>query len=371
MARRPLEEDYEKRCKSMMQQFLVPYFGKMRMDRITEEEIDFWLVNFIDREKRKNTRNVTQKDAAALVPKKLKASYGNIVFGVLRLMLKQAVKRHIIPYSPADNVEKLQAEKKQIEILTLAECKELFAPKPKALPAVEVKAIPAGVPARFDRKGFALETAKMANLVAACTGMRIGEVLGLKGEYVFADYIRVNGQYKTSGYGPTKTRTKRNIPLSPAIMDGLRKLVAINGNGYLFSVNGGAKPITRYYFNKYLTSGLKDIGIEGEEKKRRNLTPHAWRHFLNTALRSKGITDAKVQSITGHQTQEMTDHYTHFNNAEFADVREVQNTLFLSDGQTVKAADEGGNEKISKVSPRALMRMRRRNHPAGGMRKAR
>jgi integrase len=59
------------------------------------------------------------------------------------------------------------------------------------------------------------------NFLAACTGMRIGEVLGLRGECVFADFIRVQGQHGQSGYGPTKTRTTRNIPLSPAIMDGL------------------------------------------------------------------------------------------------------------------------------------------------------
>jgi hypothetical protein len=51
--------------------------------------------------------------------KKLKASYVNVVFGVLRLMLKQAVKRHIIPFNPADNAEKLTEEPKQVEILAV------------------------------------------------------------------------------------------------------------------------------------------------------------------------------------------------------------------------------------------------------------
>jgi integrase len=269
-------------------------------------------------------------------------------------MLKQAVKRHIIPYNPADNVEKLVAEPKQVEILTIAEFKEMA--KPKALPALPLEA-----QTEFDVKGFSLELAKMANFLAACTGMRIGEVLGLRGEFVFADFIRVQGQYGQSGYGPTKTRTTRNIPLSPAIMNGLRRLAEINGDGYLFSTDGGAKPITRYYFNKYLAMALAGIGIDAEEKKRRNLTPHAWRYFLNTNLRVKGVPDAKVQSITGHKSQRMTDRYTIFYTEEFTEVRAIQDTLLLPEGQ--EAASGGGTAK-TKRRPRPARRGMGGNHRA-------
>ena len=103
-------------------------------------------------------------------------------------MLKQAVKRHIIPFNPADNVEKLTTEPKHVGILTIAEFREMAKPKPKALPA-----LPLGEQAEFDVKGLSMELAKMANFLAACTGMRIGEVLGLRGECVFADFIRVEG----------------------------------------------------------------------------------------------------------------------------------------------------------------------------------
>jgi integrase len=166
--------------------------------------------------------------------------------------------------------------------------------------------------------------------------MRIGEVLGLRGDCVFADFIRVQGQYGRRGYGPTKTRSARSIPLTPQIMDGLHKLAEANGNEYLFSSDGGATPISRYYFNKYLTGALASIGIDGAEKKKRNLTPHAWRHFLNTNLRASGVVDAKVQSITGHKSQSMTDRYTHFYSEEFNEVRNIQETLLLPEEQEAK-----------------------------------
>ena len=352
LARKNLSTAYEEHSRRMMEMFLVPYFGKVRLDRITDEDIDTWLVNFVVREKRRAVKKIAPDNTdSALAPKKLKPSYANIVFGVLRLMLKQAVKRHIIPFNPADNVDKLTTEPKQVEILTIAEFREMVNPKPKApqrgatLPAPSLEA-----QAEFDVKGFSLELAKMANFLAACTGMRIGEVLGLRGEFVFADFIRVQGQYGPSGYGPTKTRTSRNIPLTPAIMDGLRRLAEINGNGYLFSTDGGAKPITRYYFTKYLATALEEIGIDADEKKRRNLTPHAWRYFLNTNLRARGVADAKVQSITGHKSQSMTERYTQFYTEEFTEVRNIQDTLLLPEGQEA-TADSGTNKTKRRPKP--------------------
>jgi integrase len=342
LARKILSTAYEDYSRRMMEMFLIPYFGKMRLDRITDEDIDTWLVNFVMREKRRSAKKIAPDSTdSILAPKKLKTSYANVVFGVLRLMLKQAVKRHIIPFNPADNVEKLTEEPKQVEILTIAEFREMVKPKPKALPAPPLK-----TQAEFDLKGFSLELAKMANFLAACTGMRIGEVLGLRGEFVFADFIRVQGQYGLSGYGPTKTRTSRNIPLTPAIMDGLRRLEEINGNGYLFSTDGGAKPITRYYFNKYLTMALEEIGIDANEKRRRNLTPHAWRYFLNTNLRARGVADAKVQSITGHKSQSSTERYTQFYTEEFTEVRAIQETLLLPERQ--KAGTNSGTDRMKR-----------------------
>jgi integrase len=334
LARKSLTGAYEERARRMMERFLVPYFGKMRLDRMSEEDIDSWLVNFVEREQRRhgNTLVPGGNGEGSLIPKKLKASYANEVFGLLRLMLKEAVRRRLIPFNPADQVEKLVTEPKQVKILTVAEFRGMT--KPREIPAgAPVPAVPLEAQAAFDVKGLSLELAKMANFLAACTGMRIGEVLGLRGECVFGDFIRVQGQYGRSGYGPTKTRTIRNIPLTAAIMKGLRRLVEINGNGFLFSTDGGAKPISRYYFEKYLARALEGIGIDGEEQKRRNLTPHSWRYFLNTNLRARGVADAKVQSITGHKSQQMTDRYTIFYSEEFSEVRGIQETLLLPEGE--------------------------------------
>jgi integrase len=325
MGRIALTAGYIFHARRKMEMFLIPYFGKMRLDRITDEEIDTWLVTFTKRERRISGNKIAKSTEIAPPAKELKASYANEVFQILYLMLGQAVKRHIIPFNPADNVEKLVIQKKEVKILTGEEFKELSKPKPKALPLAEGD--------RFDKKGMSVELARIANFLAACTGMRIGEVMGLRGEFVFSDYIRVAGQFGAGGYGPTKTRTGRNIPLAAEIIRVLKYLVTLNGDGYVFSTDGGATPITRYYFNKYLTGALAAIGIDAEEKKKRNLTPHAWRYFLNTNLRARGVPDAKVQAITGHLAQESTERYTSFYTEQFSEVLEFQNTLVFGDGR--------------------------------------
>jgi integrase len=62
------------------------------------------------------------------------------------------------------------------------------------------------------------ETLCVLNKLAACTGMRIGELPGLRGEYVFDGYVTVAWQYGKYGYGGTKTHMERKIPV-PGILE--------------------------------------------------------------------------------------------------------------------------------------------------------
>jgi integrase len=81
------------------------------------------------------------------------------------------------------------------------------------------------------------------NKLAACTGMRHGELLGLRGEFVFETYIDVCAQYNRYGYGDVKTHKPRNIPIPAGLRRDLETLMEDSGQGYLFSVNGGESPV--------------------------------------------------------------------------------------------------------------------------------
>jgi len=164
---------------------------------------------------------------------------------------------------------------------------------------------------------------------------------GLRGDMVFDAYIHVKGQYLGKKYvDHTKTKENRTIPVSPFMRKLLDDLLAKNGNGYVFSDDGGKTPITNNMLNDGLTKALKNIGISYEEKLRRNLSFHAWRHFLNTLLLTSNVGLSKVQKVTGHKSLKMTDHYTHFDTRQFTEVVEVQNNLLTfntPENQDVKA----------------------------------
>jgi excisionase family DNA binding protein len=71
----------------------------------------------------------------------------------------------------------------------------------------------------------------------------------------------------------------------------------------------------------------EELGIRNEEYKARGLNVHAWRHFCNTELQKGGMTVKKVQAVTGHKTEEMTDRYTHLDPMELKEVTEIQAAL--------------------------------------------
>jgi integrase len=248
-------------------------------------------------------------------------------------MLKQAVAEKLILFNPAETVEELTAEGKTVAILTPSEVKKMFTPKTEThVPLLEGPEEKREVKKELRKSAFARKLAEVANMTAAVTGMRIGEVLGLKGSCIFETYIEVAGQFdKQRNYRQTKTKKVRQIPTTPVLLEKLHQLKALNGDGFLFSDNGGARPVSRYMFNKALASGLSKIGIDETEKKQRNLTPHAWRHFFNTTLRTNNVTDAKTQAIIGHTTQRMSDHYTEFDTRTFTEVREIQDQILLKD----------------------------------------
>jgi integrase len=266
---------------------LIPMFGNTRLDGITATGVDDWLTGF----KRRGFSNST----------------GNTAIKYLRVMLEEAKRRGIIKTNPCAGVKSLPKETKDIKILAPEEEKALF-------PAVW-----SGV--------WNDETIYILNKLAACTGMRIGELLGLRGEYVFDGYITVAGQYTKYGYGDVKTRKPRDITIPKTVERDLLRLKEKNGGGYLFSNDGGNKPVSRSSVDTALFSALEKIGINDGERRKRKLSMHGWRHFLNTALLAANVPDDKVMSITGHASKEMKRRYTHFDTTKFSEVVNVQEKL--------------------------------------------
>jgi integrase len=290
---------------------LKDFFSNYKLDEIDTNVLEDW---FLDMSK-----------------KELKPSSINLAYRTLRLMLGEAVHKKLIKANPTYEVKELKIEETDRKILTLEEIRKLF-------------------PAQWNTVWDSWEAYK-ANRLAACTGMRIGELRGLRGEYVFEDYILVAGQYTRHGYTPnTKTKTSRNIPINPAVKRELDELIAVNGKGYIFSDDKGVTPVRSELIERQLNKALERIGIDDTTRKKRNLTFHAWRHFFNTFLRMANIADSKVQSVTGHKTLKMTEHYTHFDTREFTEVREAQTKLLTAgEGKQKKKAAKAKTETAQAV----------------------
>jgi len=287
--RRKLTQYYADKNKAVVARTLVPYFGKMKLDKITGEVIDLWL--------------------DAMIKAGMKNTTTNTYFGTLRIMMRWAVRKRFIDRDPFIDVAKLMEHKAEKKILTPDEFKTLFSDDWQ----------------RVWNNDLVLYT---ANKLTALTGMRCCEVLGLRGEFVFDDHIYLCAQYdKKYGYRDTKTKTKHNIPLTGEVIADLKKLTEVNGQGFVFSLTGGDKPISRKHVYCGLIKALDKIGITEKERKERGLNVHAWRHFCNTEMLKGGLSVKKVQAVTGHKTEEMTERYAHFDPLEFEEVTQIQAAL--------------------------------------------
>jgi integrase len=287
--RRKLTQCYTDKCKKVVDHTLIPYFGNIRLDKISGEMIDKWL-DYMIAEKYENTTI-------------------NGYYGTLMTMMKWAAKKRYIVRDPFLDVERLLNEKKDKKLVTREEFKELFTEDWKTV----------------WNNDLLLCT---ANKLAALSGMRVCEILGLRGEYVFDDHIFVCAQHdKEYGYRDTKTKTKHHIPLADEMIKDLKKLKKINGDGFLFSLTGGDVPVTVRHIYNGLRRALNKIGITSDEMKERGLNVHAWRHFCNTELQKGGMTIPQVQAVIGHKSNGSTERYTHFDPLQFGDVKRIQADL--------------------------------------------
>lgn len=264
---------------------ITPTFGKYLMDRITPSMIDDWLFYLIGPEKK-----LAQKTA-------------NNILGCLQTMLSQAVKREIIRIDPAAKISRLAPNSRPRSILTEAEAAMVF-----------------------DRKHWKDQDTYVANMLAACTGMRLGEVQALRWENVHSGYIHVCHSWarKYQEKIPKTASSFRNIRIISALYELLHDVS--NGSGYIFSRNGGTTPLYHTTITRALYKAMKLSKIDEKERKRRNVSFHSWRHFFNTIMRDR-VDDVRLRLLTGHSSQEMTTHYDHQTGADVVELDEYQTNI--------------------------------------------
>ncbi len=277
-----------KRC--ILVKHLLPYFGNYDLSKINVPIIEKFLLTLID--------------------KGYSSSTISSIYYTLSIILKEAYRQDIIEKNPMlkiENVKKVTAKK---DIIPKQIADEIFSLKNKD-------------------KYWDNEFHFLFNLIAYTTGLRQGEILALQKCSIEDNYINVKYNWdRKYGLKSPKYNSNRIIPLPSFTKTCIDNYILKNGitddEMLLFHGEDFYKAIDHKAVNKHFKKALEKTDLDLSTL---NITFHSWRHTFNTIMRGN-ISDEKLRKITGHKSEAMTDHYTHYNNEAFNDVRIAENKIF-------------------------------------------
>ena len=248
---------------------------------------------------RRKLKALTRDDIRRLYRKKRDEGHSNrtlaYIHTTLRKALKDAVGDDLIPRNPSDGVkppETPQGATKESRALDPSEVRMLLEA------------------ARGDR----LEA---MYVVALCTGLRRGEVLGLRCSDIDLDAgtlsvrrsLDVDGTFKT----PKNRSSRRTLKLATRALgalgahkvrqneERLRKGDGWQDNDLVFPNTLGKPMNAGNFYRREFQPLLETVGLAGE-----GFTFHSLRHTFATTLAAKGVHPSTAQKMLGHSDIRMT-----------------------------------------------------------------
>lgn len=209
---------------------------------------------------------------------------------VLRVFCKFLVEEDILTKDPTKGI-KLSMPGKRADIPTLEQARDFM----KAL----------------DSNSFTDRRLRVMLLLALDTGLRRGELCGLRQDDIKHDLLAINVRAETS-----KVRKGRLVPVSPQVFKEIKNFISILpkewGTPWLFPANDGSQ-LTPENFGRQMRRASKRTGI--------SLKVHGLRHLCaNEFLRSTGNIALTAQ-LLGHASIATTSKfYEHLN---FSDLQEA------------------------------------------------
>ena len=297
-----ISQSYVDIRRGYLETHVLPYFGNRKLSTITADDVEEFLMA------------LREKIGRYGIP--LSATTINQVLSTLRIMFREGVRKGTLTSDPTLPIDPLKEDRREKSFLEAGEIKAL-------LDREKLQEIWNG-----DLKHYTI------NLLAASTGMRLGECQGLQNQYVCDGYIDIvhtwTRKYGLKEVSPQKG-SKRKVPIPSKTQQLLSDLSAVspynNSEDLLFWGPGREIPIDHKTVAETLYAAFEKIGISDQSRRERNISFHSWRHFFNSYFRSK-IPDAKLQKLTGHKSKAMVDHYTHFRLEDFQDVVQIQEDFF-------------------------------------------
>lgn len=243
---------------SYLRLHLVPFFGTMKLDAISNRDIE---------------RYKACKISQSYSPQTI-----NLHLGCLHCLFQCAVNWGILVVNPATGVKKLKTRKDTWDFLTFEEADQFMQ----------------AVPEHWQPLFFC----------ALRTGMRKGELMALRWRDV--DFqrrvVRVANSIYKGELHPTKSFKTREIRIST---DLLRSLLPLRGNNseFVFPAGNGG-PLHPKTINRPLNTANKNSGVK-------RIRFHDLRHTFASHLVMAGVPVKVVQELLGHSDLSMTLRYTH------------------------------------------------------------
>jgi integrase len=178
------------------------------------------------------------------------------------------------------------------------------------------------------------ERARLANMLAMVTGMREGEIQGLRVQDLGKEFLFVRHSWNfQDGLKPTKNNENRVVEVPfPTLMNDLFDLAGRNPHtksmdGYVFWAEIlPDKPMEQDIFLREFKTALVKSGLSKESADR--YTFHGWRHYFASYMRPR-ITEKLLKSQTGHKTLQMLNHYSgHIISGDRERIRQAQLDVF-------------------------------------------
>jgi len=185
----------------------------------------------------------------------------------------------------------------------------------------------------------------MAVKLAFMTGMRLGEVCGLTtddvrdvelerdGVTIRASYLDIRHQYHKTLKRRTQVKDKevRQVPIAAEVRDELEPYMTGPGR-YLFSFHPRQlTPLTQNRLRDWLYARMESLGISRTDSAGRKKTFHSTRRFFNTLLRHNRVADDVIRRFTGHDSAQMTEHYTDYLAEDLQMISDAQRKLTQPD----------------------------------------
>lgn len=263
-----------------LERHAYPVLGDLPMGSVLRTTIQGWV------------KGLTVDDEAAK-RKALSPATVGVVYTVVASVFRAAVRDRKLASTPCDGIALPEVSKSRVEPLTTA----------------QVDALAANVP----------EELRATVILAAGTGMRQGEILGLtrdrlrllgKNPAVTVDRQLVTQAKGGTAFAPPKTAASvRTIPLPRVVVTALNDHLArhdVADDGLLFTIDG--KGITRQRFGHLWRPAATAAGLTAAT----GTGMHALRHYYASLLIRYGESVKTVQGRLGHKSAtETLDTYGH------------------------------------------------------------